>query len=202
LSRAALGCIVIAMDARHAASAPPTTAPGERHRFTVDEVFAMQAAGLFDSGAYELIDGDLCVVAPKKNDHEILKRRLVRRLTAVLPVRIAVAVEASLFLSDRDAPEPDIMLHADTLLPEDVRGPDVALLIEIADESLARDLGRKAQLYATHGVQTYWVIEAATRRTHVHTGPMDDGGWRSVTIHDAGETLTGPDGFSVVLAAL
>jgi Uma2 family endonuclease len=44
-------------------------------------------------------------------------------------------------------------------------------VVEIADTSLAYDLQTKARLYASHGVREYWVIDAATLVTTVHTEP-------------------------------
>jgi Uma2 family endonuclease len=180
------------MDIRRATSQDRIELEIERHRFSVHEVLAMQEAGVISPGDYELLDGDLCVVAAKKNDHEIVKRKLIAWLIRHLPPQQAVAVEATLYLNDLNAPEPDIMLHADALLPEDVRGPDVALLIEIADQSLAKDLGRKARLYAASGVRDYWVIEASTRRTHIHRLAADGASWAEVELVEADAPLAVP----------
>jgi Uma2 family endonuclease len=191
------------MDARQATHASDTAREIERHRFNVDEVIAMQDAGVVAAGDYELLDGDLCVVAAKKNDHEIIKRKLAAWLIRHLPEQLCVAVEASLFLDAHNAPEPDIMIHADALLPEDVRGSDVLLLIEIADQSLTKDLGPKADLYGAHGVGEYWVIDAATRTTHLHKRSADQTGWHSVTAIPAGAALTLlPTGGTITLADL
>lgn len=64
-------------------SRPPALnrrAPGPL-RFTVEDVFRMEEAGLLDDDQpYELIYGEIVVLAPKKNDHEIAKRQLNRWL--------------------------------------------------------------------------------------------------------------------------
>jgi Uma2 family endonuclease len=162
------------MDIRRAETTP---FPFARHRFTVAEVEAMQAAGVIDPGDYELIDGDLCTVAAQKNDHELVKNALARQLARALPDATIVAIESTLFLGPQNASEPDIMLYPRELLPEDVRCSDVLLLIEVADETLAKDLGRKAQLYAEAGVRECWIVDAKERRTHVHRGPLPSGEW-------------------------
>jgi hypothetical protein len=56
-----------------------------------------------------------------------------------------------------------------------VRGPDILLAVEVADTSLAYDLGPKARLYALHGVAELWVVNARERTTAVHTRPGPDG---------------------------
>jgi len=55
-------------------------------------------------------------------------------------------------------------------------GPtDVLLVVEVADSSLAYDLGTKVPLYARHGIAEAWVIEAVSRRTQVFRHPAGGG---------------------------
>lgn len=182
------------MDARHATTGldAPTLPP---HRFTVADELVMQAAGVIHDGQVELLGGELVTMAARKNDHELAKRRLVRWLAAPVPADAAVAVETTLYLSPADAPEPDIMIHPDRLLPEDVRGPDLDLLVEIAVESLGQDLGAKASLYARHGVRLYWVVDAVNRQVHVHDRPNPQTGqWTRIQILSALDSLHAPVG--------
>ena len=61
-------------------------------------------------------------------------------------------------LSDQSLPEPDIAI----VTPNEekiLQGPAVVLAIEIADSTLDTDMGRKAHLYARHGVPEYWVVD-------------------------------------------
>jgi len=66
---------------------------------------------------------------------------------------------------------PDILVHPAGIKTPDVRGVDALLVVEIADTSLAYDLQTKARLYASHGVPEYWVINAATLLTNLHSEP-------------------------------
>jgi Uma2 family endonuclease len=158
-----------------AMNAPPVTRAAEgwdRRAFTVEEIFAMERAGILDDEAgYELWEGEIVPISPKKNRHEIWKRNLDRLLQRGLPDEIAVAVEPS----KTTVLEPDILIHPAALLPEDVRGPDVLLAIEISDSTLSRDLGPKARLYARHGVRAYWVLDADRRRALLHAEPGPEG---------------------------
>ncbi|MDX2238002.1 MAG: Uma2 family endonuclease [Hyphomonadaceae bacterium] len=164
-------------------------------KFTTVDVFKMVESGvLAPDERVELIEGELALMSPKHNKHEWLKNRLVRWLNRKVPDSLIVAVESTLYLTDDTFVEPDIMIYPDHILPEDVRGPDVKPLIEIADSSLAFDLGRKAALYAQHGVSPYWVIDAETKTTHVH----DAGGVRVIAADAALEGFAA----GLVLAAL
>lgn len=140
-------------------------------KFTTQDVFKMVEGGVLrPDERVELIEGELALMSPKHNKHEWLKVRLNMWLAKRLPPGLVIAVESTLYLAENTFVEPDIMIYPEHILPEDVRGPDVQLLIEIADSSLAFDLGPKAALYAKHGVDPYWVINAETKDTHVFAG--------------------------------
>ena len=180
------------MDARHATTGfDAPTLP--RHRFTVADVLAMQAAGVIRDGQVELLGGELVTMAAKKNDHEIIKNDLVAWLIRNLPHHLRVAVESTLYLDDANAPGPDILVYPRAIPPEEVRGSDVVLLVEVATESLRQDLGFKADLYARHGVSLYWVVDASLTQAHVHADPLPaSGSWSRIAICGQAEQLAVP----------
>jgi Uma2 family endonuclease len=148
----------------------------DRRAFTVAEVMSMRDVGILDDEAgFELWEGELVPTKAKHNRHEIWKRRIDRFLQRGLPDTLDVAIAPSLYLSEMTFLEPDILIHSAAILPEDVRGPDALLVIEISDSTLAKDLGPKARLYARHGVGRYWVLDAEARRALIHTEPGPDG---------------------------
>jgi hypothetical protein len=53
--------------------------------------------------------------------------------------------------------------------------PDVLLLVEISDSSLAFAQSTKRALYARHGVAEYWVVDIPGRRIHVYCEPTAEG---------------------------
>ena len=79
-----------------------------------------------------------------------------------------MGVETTLYLSPNTFVEPDLVVYPRGLRLEDVKGTDILLAIEVAATSLAYDRGLKAQLYARHGVNELWVVDAARRTTFVH----------------------------------
>ena len=52
---------------------------------------------------------------------------------------------------------------------------DVLLAIEVADSSLARDLGVKSMAYARAGVAELWVVDLPHRQVHIFTRPSPEG---------------------------
>lgn len=152
-----------------------------RRSFTVAEIRRMVEAGIIaEDENFELIEGELVPMSPKGNQHEVIKAALIRVLARHAPDDLRLAVETSLYLDERTFVEPDLCLYPKRILPEDVKGSDVLLAIEVAASSMTYDRGLKARLYARHGVHELWVIDAATRDTWVHRRPGTDGHWGSV----------------------
>ena len=143
-------------------------------------------------------------MSPKGNQHEVIKLALNELLVLRKPADLRLGVETSLYLSDRTFVEPDLCLYPKRLLPEDVRGTDVLLAIEVSGSSLGYDRGLKAKLYARHGVREFWVINAATRACWVHRGPQSDGSWATIDEWGADDALTSAalPGVEITLAEL
>jgi Uma2 family endonuclease len=159
-------------------------------RFTLEEVFLMVELGALDPDErVELIDGDLLDMSPQNAPHMEAKRILLKLLIRELSDDIAVHVEGTLSLAQGVSPMPDIFLHSTDTRVDEVRGPDVLLLIEVADSSLLRDLNLKASLYARHGVADYWVVDAYGRRIFVHRQPGPDGYGEVLQVDRDGEVI-------------
>jgi len=74
------------------------------------------------------------------------------------------------------APEPDVLwLAKRDYSKRHPEPPDVLLLIEVAESSLAYDTGEKAQLYAEAGIAEYWVVNLVDDCVEVFRGPRPSG---------------------------
>jgi Uma2 family endonuclease len=174
--------------ARLIAAGMATGVAEEAAKFTLDDVFEMMRIGALDPDAkVELIDGELVEMSPQNSPHMYARHAIGVRLIRELGDDVYIHIEGTLRLAPRTAPSPDIFVHAAAIRAEDVRGPDVLLLIEIADSSLTRDLRAKARLYARHGVPDYWVVDAVGRRIFVHRSPASDGYGQVTEIPTGGE---------------
>ena len=160
-------------------TAPSQVAEGFAGRsFTVSDILRMVEAGVISEDAnFELIEGEIVPMSPKGNQHEVIKSALTEYSPKHKPDDLRLGVETSLYLADDTFVEPDLCLYPRRILPEDVRGVDVLLAIEVAASSLSYDRGRKARVYARHQVRELWVIDAVRRVTWVHKQPSADGSW-------------------------
>lgn len=155
----------------------PTTRAAEgldRRRWTVAEIEAMVAGGIIDEHErIELIGGEVVPMAAKGIHHETLKVALAKHWYRRLPQGVEFAQETTFHLSEDTFVEPDFVFWPTRHRLADLRPETALLAIEIADSSLAFDLGRKALLYASFAIPEVWVIDARKRITHVLREPAD-----------------------------
>jgi Uma2 family endonuclease len=158
---------------------PLTTRAAEglpRRRFTVAEIEALTDTGFFlEDDRFELIGGEIVPMSPKGIMHETVKVALSRVLMRALPDAVRIAGETTFRLSVDTFVEPDFVIYRTEDGLVGLKPSTCLLAIEVADSSLAYDLGRKAALYASFGVGEVWVIAAATRETHIMSGPGPNG---------------------------
>ena len=174
----------------------------DRRSFTVDEVLRMQEAGIIaDDENFELIEGEIVPMQAKTHIHELLKSALNLGIARALPERLWLGIETTIYLTPNTFVEPDLVVYPRGLKLETVRGLDIELAIEVSLTSLAYDRGLKSRLYASHGVREFWVVDAALRRTYVHSGPTGQS-WSSVVERGPEETLASAalPGFAIRLS--
>ena len=175
-----------------------------RRAFTVEDIARMIDAGIIgEDEKFELIEGEIVMMAAKGLAHERVKSALTIAVSRALPDRLTIGVEATLRLTNTIMLEPDIAVFPKELFHRPTRfthlDPGEAhLVIEVAVSRLAYDKGLKARLYARHRVQEFWVIDANARTTWVHTGPNGDE-WSSIVERGPRDALTTPTlpGFSL-----
>ena len=180
-----------------------------RRAFTVEDISRMIEAGVIrEDEKFELVEGEIVMMAAKSLAHERIKSALTVAASRALPDDAAIGVEATLRLTDTIMLEPDIAIFPKELFKRSTTfaqfDPGEAhLIIEVAASSLAYDKGLKARLYARHRVREFWVIDANARTTWVHTGPSGDG-WSSIAERGPQDALTTPTlpGFSIRLGEI
>jgi Uma2 family endonuclease len=153
----------------------------EHTRISADRYQKMVATGVLTKyDRVELIDGDMINMAPIGPPHSAVMARLNKLFVLVLALGDSAIVSpaGSVRLGDYSVPQPDLMLlkpRADFYAGQIPTPPDVLLLVEISESSLAFDQGTKRALYARHGVVEYWVVDIPGKRVHVYREPTDDG---------------------------
>ena len=156
----------------------------ETRRFSRLEYDKLIELGVFEPGeAIELLGGHLVVAEPQSAAHYTAIVKTARALQAAFGPAWYVRMQGPIGLDDESEPEPDVAVVPGSV--DDygrVHPSRVALLVEVADASLAIDRAYKASLYARAGVAEYWIVNLVERALEVYREPVADGaaafGWR------------------------
>jgi len=147
-----------------------------RRRFTIADVERMTEAEVigYDERC-ELIGGEIVPMVPKGLDHEMLKNALNLFWVRSLPPELHVIVATTFRLTEDTCLEPDLIFYPASDGWRGLNAHSARLVVEIADNSLQYDLGRKALIYAWFGISELWVINAVNLQTRIHREPTPEG---------------------------
>ncbi len=125
---------------------------------------------------YELLDGDLVMVAAPNLKHQKVLRRLSQKLGQFIDehgLGEFFFAPCDVVLSDTDVVQPDLLFvsrEREHLLSsgENVQGAP-ELVVEILSPATAdRDRGYKRELYGRHGVTEYWLVDPIAETVSIH----------------------------------
>ena len=147
-------------------------------KLRVEDYLLLDESGAFD--AYrktELIEGDVYFMNAQHRPHALAKTELYNALRDGLRVigsTLRPLIDASVALSEYDAPEPDIVLTSEPKGEGLVPLASVTLIIEVSDTTVKDDLTRKAIIYARAGIPEYWVVDLNAKVIHQMSAPEDE----------------------------
>ncbi len=143
----------------------------------------------------ELIFGELHKMSPIGPEHAIIVDWLNEWSVSRARGRFWVRVQNPLaFEESKSEPFPDVVwVERRGFGRRQPNAGDVLLVIEVAATTLNFDRGEKARLYATVGVQDYWIVNIPKRVIEIHREPLD-GVYQSVEAFGRDESVA-PLGF-------
>lgn len=156
-------------------AAPTTRQPlGGARPFTVAEYHRLLDAGVLpETERVELLEGWIVESMTRKPPHDARLDQAHEVVRERLPAGWRVRVQSAITLEDSE-PEPDLAVvvgPASRYLERHPGPSDIALVIEVADSSLALDRDVKARVYARAGIATYWIVNLVDARVEVYTRP-------------------------------
>jgi Uma2 family endonuclease len=147
-----------------------------RRLWTVAEVEAMVIAGIIeDEERFELIEGEVVPMSPKGARHELIKGSILEFWMERKPKTIRIVPETTFRLNASSFLEPDFVFFSSKTKLTDLEPANALLAVEVSDSTLRYDTGRKAMLYAAHGLKELWAIDAESLQTHIFSKPSADG---------------------------
>jgi len=110
---------------------------------------------------YELINGRLVVAPSAVPAHQDLAIELALALRASFPPEYMISTDQSLRVNRHNEPRPDVVaVTIDNYGRSPVPVEDAVIAIEvISPTSQFRDMVEKADIYASAGIATYWIVD-------------------------------------------
>jgi Uma2 family endonuclease len=173
----------------------PLPKPADVYRLTVDQYDRMVEQGVLgEDDPVELLGGILVRKMPKKPGHVIATDDLRKQLERILPAGWHLRKDDPVRIPDYDEPEPDLAVvrgHSRTYGKRHPEPGDIALLVEVAETTLAKDRGEKMSAYSRAGVPVYWIVNLTRRAgvVEVYTRPTRTRGYRTCEYHKAGHEI-------------
>ena len=170
-------------------------------RWTRVEYDKLIDAGFLGPGdKIELLAGQLCVSEPKNSPHAMAISLGLDALHKALAPRWHVRVQLPIALDNESEPEPDLAVVSGGPRDYTDHPSRPALVVEIADSSLALDRTHKGSLYARARLAEYWIVNLVDRVLEVYRIPGPDAGAAYGWAYRVVLTL-GPDDHVAPLAA-
>jgi Uma2 family endonuclease len=168
--------------------------PSPLYRMTVEQYEAMVASGVFSKkDRLHLISGYLVAKMTLNPPHMTASELVGAELARIFrgePYHIRAA--GPVRLPNRDSePEPDRCVVRGTIRDYESRHPgpaDVALVVEVADSSLADDRELAREVYGPAGIPVYWIVNLVHRQVEVYTDPGPEG-YRSTEVFREGQAV-------------
>jgi len=146
-----------------------------RWKWTREDLIRLCELGYFDGHRVMLIDGEVLAMSPMNEPHARGVVFTEDVLRAAFGAGFTFRTQMPMDLGKTTDPEPDIAVLAGLPRSQPADPPATALLvIEVADTSLAYDMGDKANLYAAAGIMDYWVVDVLNGRLHILRDPRPD----------------------------
>jgi Uma2 family endonuclease len=142
-------------------------------RFTVAEYHRLIEHYFVADEQFELIDGYITEKMSRNPPHDAAVNRARRRIERALPAGWIVRIQSAITTADSE-PEPDIAVARgddDDYVARHPGPADLALVVEVANTSLAIDRGPKLAAYARAGISAYWILNLDEARLEVFTSP-------------------------------
>lgn len=156
-------------------------------RWTRREYDRLVDAGMLAHEPLELLGGQLVIAEPQGSYHASALGLIGDALRGAFGPGWLVRVQMPIALDDESEPEPDLAVVAGTWPAYRASHPArPALVVEVAESSLAFDREEKGSLYARAGIADYWIVDLVGRVIEVHRDPEpfpgSRHGWRYRTV--------------------
>ncbi len=153
-------------------------------RFTVEEYHQLIRKGILnEDDPVELLEGWIVPKMPRNPPHDVAINKAQKVFLGHLSPGWELRVQSAI-TTENSEPEPDFAIvpsPPERFLHHHPKPEDIAVVIEVADSSLAHDREAKGRLYARARIPLYWVINLVDSQVEIYSrpsGPETNPGYR------------------------
>jgi Uma2 family endonuclease len=168
-------CLFADCDVELVGGAVMDRSSGEPFVFTRKEYYALDANHFFRDQRVQLIGGVILQESPMNPPHATAIRLGTKAIERVFGDGYDVRVQLPIDLGLISEPHPDLAVVTGSPRDYLIDHPKTAaLIIEVSDTTFEEDTHDKASLYATGGIEDYWVIDLTRNQVLVFRSPQPD----------------------------
>jgi Uma2 family endonuclease len=156
------------------ATLPAPSASPPPIRWTCDQFHAASDAGVFEGRNAILVDGEILEMPAPNPPHNSGVELVCMALRPAFGNGYWIRGQTALDLSLDIDPVPDVAVILGSPRTVITQPTTALLVIEVADTTLATDLGLKSHLYAQANILDYWVLVLNNLCLHVFRNPIAD----------------------------
>jgi Uma2 family endonuclease len=180
-------------------TAKPPTRPNRPFRFTREQYYKLGELGFFNGRRVELIFGEIVEMSPIGWLHRVGCRKTAEALEAAFAGVAWIDRAEPINLAHSD-PQPDVSVTPGRFEDYTTHPTTALLVVEVSDTTLDYDTTTKAELYATAGIQEYWVLDVTGRQLIVFRDPQPLAASLNAIAYQSRQTLSSADTVSPLAA--
>ena len=145
------------------------------YRWTREEYYKLGEVGILADKNVELIEGEVIEMSPIYSPHMTGVTLADDVMREFFGKGWVVRIQGPLSLGTDSDPQPDVAVVAGKTRDfRNAHPSTAALVIEVADSSIAYDRQQKASIYAKAGITDYWIINVQDKQLEVYRRPIAD----------------------------
>ena len=168
----------------------------EAFQINVDQYHAMIDAGtLGPADKVELLYGKILPMSPVGRFHAASVARISKLFFRNFSDRYSCRAQDPISILPVSEPEPDFVVakfDEEDYVDGHPTPRDILLLIEVSDSTLDKDRKYKLPLYASSGIQEYWIVNLVDRQIELYSKPSEVGTYGTKTIIEEGKVWSSP----------
>jgi Uma2 family endonuclease len=151
---------------------PPVETGPRTWKWTLKDYYRLGELGFFLGTRVELIHGEILEMSPINWLHTLATTKTGDILRQIFAGQAWISLQNPLATPDSQ-PEPDVSAIPGRLADYNDHPQRALLIVEVADTTLFYDTTTKAELYATAGIEDYWVLDIDGKKLQVFRDPVD-----------------------------